>query len=57
MAYDGEDAWQDVARYNKTENVALDWYDNNLYDEEKVDKNREIENITNRQYKDQLPDS
>mgnify|MGYP000943020682 FL=1 len=57
VAYDGEDAWQDVARYNKTENVALDWYDNNLYDEEKVDKNREIENITNRQYKDQLPDS
>ncbi|NMA95761.1 MAG: yteA family sporulation protein [Clostridiales bacterium] len=34
VAYDGEDTWQDVARYNKTENKALDWYDNNWYDNE-----------------------
>lgn len=55
MAYDGEDAWQDVARYNKIENIALDWYDNNLYDDEKIEEREKIENITNQQYEDQLP--
>lgn len=44
--FDGEDSWQAVARYNKTKEneKALDWYDNNMYDEnilgvvDKVDK-------------------
>ena len=33
--FDGEDSWQAVARYNKTDckKKALDWYDNNMYDE------------------------
>lgn len=33
--FDGEDSWQAVARFNKTEekNKALDYYDNNMYDE------------------------
>jgi len=33
--FDGEDSWQAVARYNKTDydQRALDWYDNNMYDE------------------------
>lgn len=57
VEYDGEDAWQDVAQYNKTENVALDWYDNNLYDRDDLDSEDDIENISNQEYIDQLPDS
>lgn len=57
VAYDGEDTWQDVAQYNKTQNVALDWYDNNLYDADEVDERGKIDDITNQQYIDQLPDS
>lgn len=38
--FDGEDSWQAVARYNKTKksNKALDWYDNNMYDENTLEK-------------------
>lgn len=57
VAYDGEDTWQDIAQYNKTPNIALDWYDNNLYDSEKIKDRGDIEEISNRQYIDQLPDS
>lgn len=58
VGYDGEDAWQDVAKYNKTPNYALDWYDNNFYDEhgKLKDSPGSIEDISNEEYKSQLPE-
>jgi len=56
ISYDGEDVWQDVAQYNKTENLTLDWYDNDLYDNKTMDKKQDIEDITDEQYKAQLPE-
>ena len=56
--FDGEDAWQEVARFNKTDphNMALDWYDNNMYDENVSGTVEEIDNISNEYYLGQLPD-
>lgn len=58
--FDGEDAWQEVAKFNKTDphNMALDWYDNNMYDEEeKVSGAVEnVENYSNEYYIGQLQD-
>jgi YteA family regulatory protein len=52
--YDGEDAWQDVAQYNKL---------NHVYYEETNDENDETngavedtDRISNEEYRDQLPD-
>ncbi|MBS4008913.1 MAG: TraR/DksA C4-type zinc finger protein [Clostridium sp.] len=52
--YDGEDAWQDVAQYNKL---------NQVYYEETKDENDETngavedtDRISNEEYRDQLPD-
>lgn len=57
--FDGEDSWQAVARYNKTsENAkALDWYDNNMYDETPHGIVEEVDAISNEHYEDQLPDA
>lgn len=54
--YDGEDTWQAVARFNKTEaqNMALDWYDNNMYDENISGTVESVDNISNDFYKGQL---
>lgn len=53
---DDEDIYQGVARYNKTEekNMALDWYDNNMYDPENSGYVQKVEEISNEQYKKQL---
>ena len=54
---DGEDSWQAVARYNKTaENAkALDWYDNNMYDETPHGIVEKVDEISNDYYEEQLP--
>jgi len=54
--FDGEDTWQAVARFNKTDlhNMALDWYDNNMYDENGTVE--DIDNISNEYYLGQLED-
>lgn len=56
--FDGEDTWQAVAQYNKTadNHKALDWYDNNMYDED-TQEIEDIEEISNEYYEDQLPDN
>jgi len=56
--FDGEDAWQDVARYNKTDahRMALDWYDNNMYDEDVSGAVEDVEQISNGFYIEQLED-
>ncbi len=56
--FDGEDAWQEVARFNKTDahNMALDWYDNNMYDEKPAGIVEDVENISNEYYVEQLED-
>jgi len=56
--YDGEDTWQDVAVYNKTDHVNIDWYDN-YFDTENDEESgvvENIENISNQEYIDQIPD-
>jgi len=54
--FDGEDAWQAVARYNKTDvhRMALDWYDNNMYDEEIPGVVEDVDQISNDFYVGQL---
>ncbi|WP_053956930.1 TraR/DksA C4-type zinc finger protein [Inediibacterium massiliense] len=56
--FDGEDAWQAVARFNKTDehNMALDWYDNNMYDENVSGTVEYVDQISNGFYKGQLKD-
>ena len=56
--FDGEDAWQEVARFNKTDahNMALDWYDNNMYDENVTGTVEYVDNISNEYYLGQLED-
>ncbi|WZL74774.1 TraR/DksA C4-type zinc finger protein [Clostridiaceae bacterium 35-E11] len=56
--FDGEDAWQEVARFNKTDahNMALDWYDNNMYDENVSGAIEYVDNISNEFYIGQLED-
>ena len=54
--FDGEDAWQEVARFNKTDahNMALDWYDNNMYDENVSGTVENVDNISDEYYIGQL---
>lgn len=54
--FDGEDAWQQVARVNKTDahRMALDWYDNNMYDEEVSGITESVDSISNEYYRGQL---
>ncbi|MFZ5966301.1 MAG: TraR/DksA C4-type zinc finger protein [Bacillota bacterium] len=54
--FDGEDAWQAVARYNKTEahNMALDYYDNNMYDENISGVVEEVDQFSGDYYVGQL---
>ncbi|MCT4621369.1 MAG: TraR/DksA C4-type zinc finger protein [Marinisporobacter sp.] len=56
--FDGEDAYQAVARFNKTDehNMALDWYDNNMYDENVSGTVEFVDQISNDFYKAQLED-
>ncbi|QZY57135.1 TraR/DksA C4-type zinc finger protein [Crassaminicella profunda] len=56
--FDGEDALQAVARFNKTDqhNMALDWYDNNMYDENVSRTVESVDNISEGFYKGQLED-
>lgn len=51
--FDGEDTWQEVARYNKTneKKKALDWYDNNMYDENISGKVEDVDDISSEYYK------
>lgn len=51
--FDGEDSWQEVARYNKTseKEKALDWYDNNMYDENISGKVEDVDDISSEYYK------
>lgn len=53
-AYDGEDAWQDVARYNKLDGV---YYEDVGEDEETLGYVEDVEKISNEQAKKQLPDT
>ncbi|WIF94571.1 TraR/DksA C4-type zinc finger protein [Caminicella sporogenes] len=55
---DGEDTWQEVARYNKTDykKMALDWYDNNMYDGSISGKVEDVEDISLEYYKKQIND-
>ncbi len=54
--FDGEDSWQAVARYNKTESdqKALDWYDNNMYDENESGTVQNVEKYSKGFYMGQL---
>jgi len=54
--FDGEDSWQAVARYNKTayEKMALDWYDNNMYDENISGKVENVDDISSEYYESQI---
>ncbi len=54
--FDGEDAWQEVARNNKTDasRMALDWYDNNMYDDNVSGTVEDVDNISNDFYTGQL---
>lgn len=56
--FDGEDAWQAVARYNKTDEkkMALDWYDNNMYDPNISGKVEAVDDISSDYYKRQVDD-
>lgn len=56
--FDGEDSWQSVARYNKTEadQKALDWYDNNMYDENVSGISQEVDKYSQGYYTGQLED-
>ncbi|WP_129596371.1 TraR/DksA C4-type zinc finger protein [Anaerophilus nitritogenes] len=56
--FDGEDTWQAVARFNKTDekHMALDWYDNNMYDENVSGTVEDVDQISNGFYKGQLED-
>ncbi|SHJ94806.1 TraR/DksA C4-type zinc finger protein [Paramaledivibacter caminithermalis] len=56
--FDGEDSWQAVARYNKTDykNMALDWYDNNMYDDNISGKVENVDDISYSYYKRQVDD-
>jgi YteA family regulatory protein len=64
VAYDGEDAWQDVQEYGSSSgpkdfsvNELID-YNNAWYDsDENSGRVEDIENISNETYKKQLPDS
>lgn len=57
--FDGEDSWQAVARFNKTseKHQALDWQDNNMYDETPHGIVEKVDQISNEYYQDQLPDA
>jgi YteA family regulatory protein len=50
--YDGEDAWQDVACYNKLPHV---YYEEVGEDDETIGYVEESDRISNKQYKEQLP--
>ncbi|WP_432400720.1 TraR/DksA C4-type zinc finger protein [Wukongibacter sp. M2B1] len=54
--FDGEDSWQAVARYNKTDKqkMALDWYDNNMYDKNISGKVEDVDDISNEYYEKQV---
>lgn len=54
--FDGEDSWQAVARYNKTDQkkMALDWYDNNMYDKNISGKVEDVDDISNEYYEKQI---
>ncbi|QXM05850.1 TraR/DksA C4-type zinc finger protein [Crassaminicella indica] len=54
--FDGEDALQAVARFNKTDekHMALDWYDNNMYDENVSGTVEFVDNISDDFYVGQL---
>jgi len=54
--FDGEDSWQAVARYNKTDKqkMALDWYDNNMYDKNISGKVEDVDDISNEYYESQV---
>ncbi|KXG75971.1 TraR/DksA C4-type zinc finger protein [Thermotalea metallivorans] len=54
--FDGEDAWQEVARFNKTDahRMALDWYDNNMYDENVSGTPEDVDRISQEYYMGQL---
>lgn len=54
--FDGEDSWQSVARYNKTEEdqKALDWYDNNMYDKNASGISQEVDKYSQGYYTGQL---
>jgi YteA family regulatory protein len=56
--FDGEDAWQAVARFNKTDEkkMALDWYDNNMYDPNISGKVEAVDDISSDYYKRQIQD-
>lgn len=56
--FDGEDAWQEVARFNKTDahRMALDWYDNNMYDENVSGTTEDVDHISQEYYMGQLED-
>lgn len=56
--FDGEDTWQAVARYNKTDQkkMALDWYDNNMYDENISGKVEDVDDISSKYYERQVED-
>ncbi|MDK2918311.1 MAG: hypothetical protein PWQ37_1044 [Candidatus Petromonas sp.] len=56
--FDGEDSWQAVARYNKTniKNMSLDWYDNNMYDEKISGKVEDVDDISDDYYERQIID-
>jgi len=56
--FDGEDSWQAVARFNKTnhEEMALDWYDNNMYDDNQSGIVEKVDDISNDYYKRQIKD-
>lgn len=52
--YDGEDAWQDVANYNKLPNV---FYEETVdEDDEKTRAVEDTDRISNEEYENQLPD-
>ncbi len=57
--FDGEDSWQAVARYNKTDQkkMALDWYDNNMYDAKISGKVEDVDDISSEYYYEEDDDS
>jgi YteA family regulatory protein len=51
--YDGEDAWQDVAKYNKLPHV---FYEEVGEDDETIGYVEDTDKISNKDYEEQLPD-
>lgn len=52
--YDGEDAWQDVAQYNKLNHVFFE--ETNDESDETIGAVEDTDRISNEEYRDQLPD-